>query len=289
MAVGNTGLFNSTVTNTTFNFTGNNNEGTTGVLFYANTGSGLTVNYTGTVRGGSTTGRTLYINAASSTLNVIGDVYAKAADAIYMPGGSSTCNITGNVYGSDTNTGVYAVNAGTGSLTVSITGNEYSGVNASCVYAPIVNSSVTITGNVRNYGSSGTSSYMANICPTVNIKSTATLQFRTSDAGVKDFTTSGVDPTLTAATIWSYSTRVLTAATNVTSDGNTIDQTKIANLDDTITSRLAATAYTTPPTAQDVSNQVLSDIDTNPSSLATITRLHNVSTVDTTGQQIQSI
>lgn len=38
-----------------------------------------------------------------------------------------------------------------------------------------------------------------------------------------------------------------------------------------------------------VSDQVLSDIDTNPNSLPTITRLHNVSTVDTTGQQIQAI
>lgn len=38
-----------------------------------------------------------------------------------------------------------------------------------------------------------------------------------------------------------------------------------------------------------VSDQVLSDIDTNPNSLPTITRLHNVSTVDTTGQQIQTI
>lgn len=273
MSVGSTGLFNSTVTNTTFNFTGNNNEGTTSVFFYANTGSGLTVNFTGTVRGGSTSGRTIYINAASSTCNVIGDVYAKAADAIYMPGGSSTCNITGNVYGSDTNTAVYAVNGATGSLTVSITGNEYSGVNSSCVYAAAAGSSVTITGNVRNYGTSGTSSYMANICPTVNLRSTSTQSFRTSDAGTKDFTTSGAT-SVTEASIWAYLT---SSATTSGSLGKLISD----NLNATISSRASQTSLDT----------VASYVDTEVAAIKAKTDNipNNPSSVESVGAQISSI
>jgi hypothetical protein len=48
------------------------------------------------------------------------------------------------------------------------------------------------------------------------------------------------------ADIWTYATRRLSDATNITSDGNTISQTQLANLDATITSRLATTGYTAP-------------------------------------------
>jgi len=44
-----------------------------------------------------------------------------------------------------------------------------------------------------------------------------------------------------ASDVWSATTRTLTAATNITSDGNAIDQTKIANLDATVSSRAAET------------------------------------------------
>lgn len=39
---------------------------------------------------------------------------------------------------------------------------------------------------------------------------------------------------ITVADIWTYATRILTAATNITSDGGTIDQTKIANMDQSL-------------------------------------------------------
>ena len=49
----------------------------------------------------------------------------------------------------------------------------------------------------------------------------------------------------TAAAVWAVGARTLTAATNITSDGATIDQTKIANLDATISSRATAASQTT--------------------------------------------
>lgn len=48
------------------------------------------------------------------------------------------------------------------------------------------------------------------------------------------------------ADIWTYATRRLSDATSITSDGNTISQTQLANLDAAITSRLATAGYTAP-------------------------------------------
>lgn len=286
IASGTAGLFNFTSSNTTYNFTGTWYEGTTGSWMLAPSGSNNTINITGNIKSSGTSGTGINLTNLQ-TLNIIGTVTAQSGSVISCSGASSVVNITGDVYGSST-AQAYAITASSVAITITITGNLFSGVNATAIYTPAF-STLTITGNIRNYGSSGTSSFSAYVCQTVNIRSTATVQFRTSDAGVKDFVTTSIDPTLTAATIWAYATRRLTDATNITSNGSTISQTQLANLDATVSSRLATSGYTTPPTAQDISNQVLSDIDTNPSSLATITRLHNVSTVDTTGQQIQTI
>jgi hypothetical protein len=49
--------------------------------------------------------------------------------------------------------------------------------------------------------------------------------------------------------IWSYTTRRLTDATNITSNGSTISQTQLAYLDAAISSRLAAEGYTAPDNA----------------------------------------
>jgi len=46
------------------------------------------------------------------------------------------------------------------------------------------------------------------------------------------------------ADVWAYATRILTAATNITSDGGTIDQTKIAYLDAAVSSRSTFNAAT---------------------------------------------
>jgi hypothetical protein len=54
---------------------------------------------------------------------------------------------------------------------------------------------------------------------------------------------------ITPEQIWTYTTRTLTAATNITSNGSTIDQTKLANLDAAISTRLAASSYTAPDNA----------------------------------------
>jgi len=54
--------------------------------------------------------------------------------------------------------------------------------------------------------------------------------------------------TVTEASIWTYATRTLTAATNITSDGATISQTQLARLDATVSSRASASNLTTAQT-----------------------------------------
>lgn len=49
---------------------------------------------------------------------------------------------------------------------------------------------------------------------------------------------------ITAASVWAVSTRIVTAATNITSDGGTISQTQLAHLDADVSSRMAS--YTQP-------------------------------------------
>lgn len=234
---GTAGLFSITTTSTTFNFTGTWYEGTTGSWILAPSGSNNTINITGNIKSSGTSGTGISLTNVN-TLNITGDVTCKAGSAIVVSGANTIINVTGNVYGSDTST-AYAIQNGNTTTNTTITGNLYSGVNAVAIYTPVT-STLTVTGNIRNYGSTGSSFYSAYICPQISIRATSTQSFRTSDAGVKDFVTSGVDPTLTAATIWAYATRVLTAATNITSDGATIDQTKIARLDATVSSRAAA-------------------------------------------------
>lgn len=51
---------------------------------------------------------------------------------------------------------------------------------------------------------------------------------------------------LTAADVWSFATRTLTSAAGITSDGQAIDQTKIANLDAAVSTRLASASYISP-------------------------------------------
>jgi hypothetical protein len=238
IATGTAGLFSITTSNTTFNFTGTWYEGTTGSWLLAPSGSNNTINITGNIKSSGTSGTGISLTNVN-TLNIIGDVTCRAGSTIVAAGANTAINVTGNVYGSDTST-AYAIQNGNTTTNTTITGNVYSGVNAVAIYTPVT-STLTVTGNIRNYGSTGSSAYSAYICPQIFIRSTSTQSFRTSDAGVKDFVTTSIDPTLTAATIWSYATRVLTAATNITSNGSTIDQTKIANLDTTVSSRLAPT------------------------------------------------
>lgn len=49
--------------------------------------------------------------------------------------------------------------------------------------------------------------------------------------------------------IWEYATRVLTAPDNITSDNQKIDNSKIANLDAQVSTRLASTSYVVPDNA----------------------------------------
>lgn len=49
--------------------------------------------------------------------------------------------------------------------------------------------------------------------------------------------------------IWEYATRVLTAPNNITSDNQKIDNSKIANLDAQVSTRLASTSYVVPDNA----------------------------------------
>lgn len=232
------GLFNCTTSSTTYNFSGTWYEGTTGTWLNYASGGNNTFNITGNLKSSVTSGNAITLSVVGN-INIIGNFTAQGGTGISNAGSGSIINITGDLTASQTGT-VYAITTPSVIGTINITGNVYSGVNQSAIYAPIPSSSVTVTGNVRNYGSSGVTSYMAIICPVVNIKSTATLQFRTSDAGTKDFVTTGVDPSVTVANIWSYATRTLTAATNITSDGSTISQTQLGRLDTTISSRAAA-------------------------------------------------
>jgi hypothetical protein len=83
------------------------------------------------------------------------------------------------------------------------------------------------------------------------------------------------------ADIWAYTTRIVTAATNITSNGSTIDQTKIANLDATITSRASQTSLDT----------VGSYVDTEVAAIKAKTDNipNNPSSVESVGAQISSI
>jgi hypothetical protein len=289
IATGTAGLFSITTTSTTFNFTGTWYEGTTGSWLLAPSGSNNTINITGNIKSSGTSGTGINLTNVN-TLNIIGDVTCRAGSTIVAAGANTIINVTGNVYGSDTST-AYAIQNGNTTTNTTITGNVYSGVNAVAIYTPVT-STLTVTGNIRNYGSTGSSFYSAYICPQISIRATSTQSFRTSDAGVKDFVTSGVDPTLTAATIWAYATRRLTDATNITSNGGTIDQTKIANLDTTVSSRLATSSYVAPD------NTTVSTINTNVSALQVVTTSVNtnvggaqavIGTVNTNVSGLQSV
>ena len=64
-------------------------------------------------------------------------------------------------------------------------------------------------------------------------------------SGTRTLTSFGTLVADTVAAVWSATTRRLSDATNITSNGSTIDQTRIANLDATISSRAATGAAMT--------------------------------------------
>jgi len=104
-----------------------------------------------------------------------------------------------------------------------------------------------------------TEARLANLDATISSRSTLTA------VGVWSYATRTLSSFGTLISgIWSYVTRTLTGATNITSDGNTIDQTKIVKLDATISSRLATSGYTAPDNAS------IADIKTKVDSLPSI-------------------
>lgn len=255
IASGTAGLFSITTSNTTFNFTGTWYEGTTGSWLLAPSGSNNTINITGNIKSSGTSGTGISLTNVN-TLNIIGDVTCRAGSTIVAAAANTAINVTGNVYGSDTST-AYAIQNGNTTTNTTITGNVYSGVNAVAIYTPVT-STLTVTGNIRNYGSTGSSAYSAYICPQIFIRSSSTQQFRTSDAGVKDFTTSGAT-TVTEASIWAYLTSSITTSGSI---GKLLKD----NIDATISTRLASSGYTTPPTV----TAIRTEMDTNSTKLANL-------------------
>ena len=86
--------------------------------------------------------------------------------------------------------------------------------------------SVTENTDIRVYGNAAL------------VVDTTAVDFTSSDRSTLDGIAAGQ---ISAADVWAEATRTLSAATNITSDDATIDQTKIANLDVAVSSRLAPT------------------------------------------------
>lgn len=233
-----------------FTFEGTFRRGTTGSLIKADTGSaGSTLNYTGDVIGGTGTGgQCINLNAVIST-NVYGNVIGGDAtsNGIYIGSGTQTISIDGNVIGSDVSaTGYGIASANTNQHTITVTGNVNSGqtvgaINcASTTTSGTTGASVTVNGNIRNYGLSGstpTEYFVAIQARQVKIKQAATLAYLTVDGGAKDYTTAGAT-TVTEASIWAY---LASAATTSGSLGKLI----VDNLNATVGSRATQTSVDT--------------------------------------------
>jgi hypothetical protein len=287
-------LFTITASST-FAFSGAFVRGTIGGFIKADTGSaGATINYTGNAIGGTAlsgqcfhliTGVTTYI-----TGNVTGGDGATSY-GIYIGSGTQTINITGSVSGSDVSaTGYGIASANTNQHTITVTGNVNSGqtvgaINcASTTTSGTTGASVTVNGNIRNYGLSGstpTEYFVAIQARQVKIKQGATLAFNTTDGGAKDYTITGM-VTNTAEDYWKYLT-TNTAFSTTDSIGKLIKD----NLNATISSRATQTSVDDIPTASENSTQIISDLNTG-STTDIAKRLRTVATVETTGDQLAS-
>lgn len=239
-----------------------------------------------------------------------GDVYPAPANVlwsqgVYGPGGSGNTPTlqlptVGNVL---TTQGVYGV-GGSGSTPTyvpvavanvrkDINYGAASALQGTC-YVPVQD--VVLTGNLVDTGSTGqlTLPSAATVFSGVNFGSYSGTQ------GTLDIWSQSVTPYTDATkfgglvkqintNLSALQTVTTTVNTNVIGAQTVIGSVQSVTLStqaavDTIQTTTAGTA-----TAQQISDQVWNDLETNPNSLQSVTRLNNVSTVDTTGQQIQSI
>jgi hypothetical protein len=242
---------------TTFTFEGTFQRGTTGSFIKADTGSaGATINYTGNAIGGTGASGQCFHLITGVTTNITGNITGgdgATSYGIYIASGTQTIYIDGNVSGSDVSaTGYGIASANTNQHTITVTGNVNSGqtvgaINcASTTTTGTTGASVTVNGNIRNYGLSGstpTEYFVAIQARQVKIKQAATLAFNTTDGGAKDYTTSGAT-TVTEASIWAYATRELTSAKNITTDDTEINSTAIKTATDRIPTNPASVQST---------------------------------------------
>lgn len=209
-------LFTITASST-FTFSGTFVRGTTGGFIKADTGSaGSTLNFTGNPVGGTgASGQCIFLGT-SITTNITGNITGgdgATSYGLYISAGTQTINITGSVNGSDVSTTGYGIASNnTNAHTITITGNVNSGQtcgaihSASAILTANTGAIVTVTGNIRNYGLSGSTpvGYLSPIqAQQIKIKQASELLYLTTDGGAKTFTTSGA-PTVTEQSIWSY-------------------------------------------------------------------------------------
>jgi hypothetical protein len=287
-------LFTITASST-FTFSGAFVRGTIGGFIKADTGSaGATINYTGNPIGGTGLSGQCFHLITGVTTNITGNVTGgdgATSYGIYIASGTQTINITGSVSGSDVSaTGYGIASANTNQHTITVTGNVNSGqtvgaINcASTTTSGTTGASVTVNGNIRNYGLSGstpTEYFVAIQARQVKIKQGATLAFNTTDGGAKDYTITGM-VTNTAEDYWKYLT-TNTAFSTTDSIGKLIKD----NLNATISSRATQTSVDDIPTASENSTQIISDLNTG-STTDIAKRLRTVATVETTGDQLAS-
>lgn len=207
-------FFLNVPSSTTFNFTGTQIQGTTGLFIRTGTSAAnSTINLslsTGLTAGTSGVNcQGLYIDSNNITLNITGNVYGTVSDGLVL-GTATGCNvtITGNVYGSDNAANKFGIQGSGNTNTITINGDCYSGTQSSAIYTATQGgtTSVTISGpnkTIRNYGSSGTTYVSAIMANSISIPSTTNIYYKTSDSGNLPFTSTG-GGSVSPADFWGY-------------------------------------------------------------------------------------
>lgn len=180
------------------------------------------------------------LTAGGSTIT-IGDIATGDLNYLITAGSGATSyglNITNLTTTANINIGVPSTSANTTNVVVSSS------------TSPAIYCSITVAPIVIYRGTLKTTSNGWQPITTLSklfiLGSNAVLVEFPTATGLASFTTNASVSNDVAASIWSYATRVLTAPTNITSDGATISQTQLGRLDATVSSRLATSGYTAP-------------------------------------------
>jgi hypothetical protein len=216
-----TGMFYLNNSNLTISFTGTQLQATTGSFIYGlTTATGINLTYNGDLIAGTsgTSGQAIFLGCSNSTINITGKLTSTSSSCLDVSSRSGiTINVTGDVYGSDNSSTVYGISCvnTSGTNTVTVSGSCYSGTLSSAInLVSTTTNNVTITGAnriIRNYGATGSNYVTAILAFIITIPSSATVKYKTSDAGNKDYTTAGAT-TFTVQDVWNYLTSNATTA-----------------------------------------------------------------------------